>query len=94
MSVRVKKNTMTPSLGRIEQEFKKFPKEAYDYWKRITPKRTGNAKRRTKRQGNKILANYPYAERLDDGYSKQAPRGMFDPTLKYLRRLGRKKLRK
>lgn len=94
MSVRVKRNKIKPSLGRIEKEFKKFPKEAYDYWKKITPKRSGNAKRRTKRQGNTIRANYPYAERLDNGYSKQAPKGMYDPTLKYLRRLGRKKLRK
>ena len=31
-----------------------------------------------------ITANYPYAGRLDDGYSKQAPKGMTEPSLKFL----------
>jgi hypothetical protein len=74
---------------------KKLAKVAYDYFKKITPKDTGNAKRRTRLQGSTIKAKYPYAKRLDEGWSKQAPRGMVDPTIEYLNKyikklLGRK----
>ena len=86
---------MGPSIGKIVARFDKLPKEAYDYWKKITPRDTGNAKRRTRLQGRKIKANYNYAVPLDKGWSKQAPRGMSEPTDKYIRqRIKRSILRK
>ena len=46
-----------------------------------TPIDTGNARSRTKRRGEtKIVADYGYAGRLDDGWSKQAPKGFTAPT--------------
>jgi len=59
-------------------------KEAYDFFRQTTPVDTGNARRNTKRSGDTILAQYPYAVRLDNGYSKQAPDGMSRPTEKYI----------
>ena len=59
-------------------------KEAYDYFKRETPIRSGNARSRTRLQGNEIQADYAYAQRLDDGYSPQAPFGMTKPTEKFI----------
>jgi hypothetical protein len=51
----------------------------------------GNAKRSTRLVGNKIEANYAYAFRLDKlpgpgrpRWSKQAPRGMREPTRQFV----------
>lgn len=60
-------------------------KEAYEYFHDITPIRSGNARNRTRLQQNEIQANYAYAQRLDDGWSRQAPRGMTAPTEKFIR---------
>jgi hypothetical protein len=45
----------------------------------------GNARRNTKLQNNNIDANYPYAKRLEEGYSSQAPNGMTEPTIEEVR---------
>ena len=60
--------------------------ETYTYFKKITPVRSGNARRNTRYSKNKhrITADYAYGARLDDGWSKQAPRGMTEPSLQYL----------
>lgn len=65
---------------------------AYDKFKDITPVRTGNARRNTKKTNNEILADYPYAGILDQGRhstgmrgSEQAPDGMSKPTLEHVR---------
>lgn len=52
-----------------------------DYFKDITPKATGNARSKTSTKDNVIKGDYAYAGRLDEGYSRQAPKGMSDPTL-------------
>lgn len=57
-------------------------------WKtKYKPKnyRPGNARRNTMLKGNTIEANYPYAKRLEEGYSSQAPDGMTEPTLESVR---------
>lgn len=60
---------------------KEIAKFAYDVWVRYTPKRSGNAKRKTELNGDEIHANYPYALRLDQGWSKQhGGVGMSKPT--------------
>lgn len=53
--------------------------------KRITPERSGRAKRswRRERRGKynvNVTNPVPYAERLDAGYSKQAPGGITRPA--------------
>lgn len=56
-------------------------KEAFGAWYKNTPIRSGNARRHTDLRGNIIEANYPYAVRLDHGWSKQSPKGMLEPTM-------------
>ena len=92
--IRVIKNRITPSANKISAKIKQLPKEAYKYWKSITPIDTGNARRRTRLQGSKIKANYNYAVPLDNGWSRQAPDGMSKPTEAYIKKQLRKAIRK
>lgn len=85
---------MTPSLRRIQRDLQKTPQEVYRYWVEKTPKRSGNARRRTVLRDDTISAEYPYAERLDQGWSSQAPTGMSRPTAQFFRNNTRKKVRK
>ena len=75
-------------------------KEMVAEYKKNTPKASGNARSKTKRKGNSVIGDYGYAGVLDDGlfpnppkagtgktsggYSTQAPKGMAEPTLKYV----------
>ena len=70
-------------------------KQSFDYFKQITPIKSGNARNNTRLTNNKIEANYPYADVLDKGRritngrargSNQAPRGMSGPTLAYMKK--------
>lgn len=94
MTVSKIKDTMTASLAKIQQQLSTLPQEAYAYWVSITPKKTGNARRRTRLRGDTIDAAYPYAVPLDEGRSKQAPTGMSKPTEKYIERSLKRKIRK
>lgn len=94
MTVKQVKNTMTASLARIEKALDTLPRQAYDFWVAATPKRTGNARRRTKLRGDTIDAAYDYAVPLDQGWSKQAPDGMSRPTEQFIQRTTKKILRK
>lgn len=86
---------MTSSIRRIQQKLNNLPKEAYQVFKDTTPVRTGNAKRKTRLQGDTINADYPYAQVLDKGRhmtprgmrgSEQAPQGMTKPTEQFIRK--------
>lgn len=69
----IQKNTEPKELARV----------AYTTFKEYTPMRSGNAKKNTRLKGDTIHADYPYAKRLDEGYSKQKGGvGMSEPTLK------------
>lgn len=89
-------------LKRLYEEIDRSIEDAmhftYTYFKRITPKRSGNARRNTieKTRGSdyKIIGDYPYSERLDNGWSKQAKRGMTKPSLKYLEKSLKKHFKK
>jgi len=67
-------------------------KKAFDYFRKLTPVDTGNAKRNTTLTSDYVIeADYPYAFVLDKGRhmtskgargSKQAPQGMTNPTVR------------
>jgi hypothetical protein len=79
---------ITPSITRINERLEKVPQAALDYFVKKTPKRGGNARRKTKLVNKKIIsADYPYAKRLDKGYSKKAPEGMSKPTGDFIKAL-------
>lgn len=58
---------------------------AYKAYVKNTPIRSGNARRKTRKGAGTIDANYAYAQRLEEGWSKQAPNGMTEPTLEEVR---------
>lgn len=74
------------NLTKIRNKIDKVPDEAYKVFVSNTPVRSGNARRKTKLRKDSIEANYPYAKRLDEGYSKQSPKGMVEPTLQFIRK--------
>lgn len=79
-------DNVTTSLRRIKAKLKLLPQEAYKEFVKDTPIRSGHARRSTKLNGNVINANYPYAKRLDEGYSEQSPDGMTKPTEAFIKK--------
>lgn len=88
------KDTLTPSVARIQKQLEQVPRKAFDFWVKTTPKRSGAARRRTSLKGNTIQANYDYAVHLDSGSSAQAAQGMSAPTLSFVDKLINKIVRK
>ena len=80
------KNTITPSLTKLSKKLDQLPREAFNFFKSITPIKSGNARRNTRfnQSRDEITAQYPYAQRLDEGSSKQAPGGMSQPTEEFI----------
>lgn len=78
---------LTTKLKRVSDVKDTVMPQAYQYFKAITPKRSGNAKNRTRLNNSKdIEAAYNYASYLDEGSSRQAPRGMTEPTVAKLKK--------
>jgi hypothetical protein len=67
--------------------YKNTPVGNPSLWKSKPPKgyMPGGARSRTTKSSNEISANYPYARRLDRGWSKQSPDGMVKPTIAAIR---------
>lgn len=83
-NIRARTQQQQLALRRLPRELEKVVKE-------LTPIDSGNARRNTylaqNTTGNaKIRSHYPYAVRLDTGWSKQAPRGFTQPALEWLRK--------
>lgn len=77
---------ITQTLQGMKKELAKYPQDAEDKFVSLTPIRTGNARSKTRLVNNDtIQANYPYAQRLDEGWSRQAPTGMTKPFEKWMR---------
>lgn len=71
-------NKLIKDLGDVPEH---VMDNAYRFFKAETPIRSGNARNNTKlKRKLEIHANYPYAGRLDDGWSRQSPKGMTAPT--------------
>lgn len=69
-------------------------KSAFKFYKKETPKKSGNARNKTTLRGDKIRSGYPYAGRLDEGWSKQSPDGMTEPTIEYMEKEVDRQVRK
>ena len=76
---------VTSNIKKIQNRLDKVPDQAYKVFVQNTPVRSGNARRNTKLRKETIAANYPYAQRLNEGWSKQSPKGMVEPTLNFIR---------
>lgn len=82
--------SVTPNLDRRLAQVRRFmeqvPAIAHEKFRETTPIDTGNARNSTELRGNEIVGNYEYAVRLQEGWSRQAPKGMRDPTIDEIRR--------
>lgn len=79
-------NKLSSKFKKVGTKLNNVPNDAYVFFVNQTPVRSGNARRNTKLQNKtQIQANYPYAKRLDEGYSKQSPKGMINPTIDFIR---------
>lgn len=94
MGIKQVTNNINPAIEKRLANLKPVPSKAYDFFKKVTPIRSGNARRSTDfkstLQGGDITGNYNYANRLNAGYSRQAPQGMTKPTIEEIRRLIRR----
>ena len=71
---------------------KKLIDVGYPVFLKNTPVRSGYARRHTLRDDDEIKAEYPYAKKLDQGYSQQSPKGMVNPTITAIRQYIKNKL--
>ena len=82
------------------EELKDMPQfvmeKTYPYLKDRTPIKSGNARSKTRLEKNKsvIGSRYPYADRLDTGWSQQAPSGFTEPATKEMENLVNDQIRK
>ena len=82
----------------IDQTVRLISEDYFDLVKDKTPVKSGRAKRgwRLKKQKQfsyRVSNRVPYIGRLDDGYSKQAPRGMTRPAAREVLRTTRRRTR-
>lgn len=81
---KIDKRAVDKLFGQLEDLPETVMEEGGEYFKSITPVASGNARNRTKTNAKAknpvIKAGYGYADRLDTGWSKQAPKGMSKPT--------------
>jgi hypothetical protein len=94
-NVKIRRDLLTPNLKKIQKDLQQLPQVVYQQFVSLTPRKTGNARSRTRLVNNrKIQAQYAYATRLDRGWSKQAPQGMTKPTKEFMKQRIRQILRK
>ncbi len=89
------KDNITPGIQNIIKVLQEsLPKVATDAFRKNTPIRTGNARRKTRQSGMSVKASYPYATNLEKGSSRQAREGMSKPTSRTLNKYLKRELRK
>ena len=86
MGLKVSKRDLKQLDKEINEAIDDSMKMTYKFFKKTTPIDKGHARRMTSYNARTltISGKYPYAEQLDSGYSKQAPKGMTEPSLKFL----------
>ena len=90
MKFKVNSSVIQPRLREKARELKTVPPQAHKHFVGVTPIDKRRARKSTRLDGNTINANYPYATRLNNGWSRQARQGMWNPTLKFIKNLVKK----
>jgi hypothetical protein len=73
--------SFSKQMSQLGKAFDTLPEFALESFKSHTPYRSGNARRNTVLRGNSVIADYPYAQRLEDNWSSQTQgNGMVAPT--------------
>ena len=95
MAIEFNLNNRTKKLDQMIQVKPKVMRKALSFFVAQTPIRTGNARAHTTLRSDLVIfADYPYAERLDTGWSKQAPQGMSLPTEKEIAKMVKDELKR
>ena len=103
MKVKLNITSAIKKLNSVAKVTQQVAQDAYKVFYKTTPEKTGNARSKTRLKGKTIEANYPYAGVLDKGRrmtpkgmrgSRQAPRGMSRPTLEYIKKQIKRRIRK
>ncbi len=81
---KIDKTGVDRQFKKLETAMRGLVKAAHTEFIKNTPVRSGNARRKTRLDGDRIVADYAYSQRLDEGYSKQAPEGMVRPTEEWI----------
>ena len=72
VSVQLSRNTFPGVLKKIDTAMAALPAQALAEFQALTPRDTGNARRRTLLVNNReIVGAYPYAQRLENNWSTQ-----------------------
>lgn len=71
-------------MTKLKKNVEGLSKGAYEVFVENTPENTGNAKRKTRLAGDKIIADYDYSQKLDEGFSRKKPKGMTEPTEQWI----------
>jgi len=87
VKIKVNDSQFKTLMGNLEDMSISVMKTLYPYYVNKTPIASGNARNRTKLIRTTITSKYPYAGRLDEGWSKQAPRGFTEPSIDQLENL-------
>jgi hypothetical protein len=88
-------NKISEDITRKQKQLSNLPNDVFIFFRDITPVQTGNARRNTRfdKAKGEIVANYAYAEVLDQGRgvrggqmrgSTQAPKGMSKPSEEFM----------
>lgn len=84
MGMKINDNVFEKRMKKLEELPHLTMDKSFNTYRNTTPIRSGNARNKTKQNKLKFRSNYPYAGRLDEGWSKQAPKGFSDPTIDYI----------
>jgi len=84
MGLKVNSSVFEKRMKKLSGLPKYLLADALRLTKENTPVASGNARNKTTIKGNKVVSDYGYAGRLDNGYSKQAPQGFTKPTIEQL----------
>ena len=81
VSINLDNSKLNARLSKQQDQLVKLSKDSLEKFKSLTPIKTGNARSKTRLESNnsKIVGDYPYAGKLDKGWSKQAPNGIISP---------------
>jgi len=82
----------------VDQMVRSISQDLFDTVKQKTPVRSGRAKkswrlRKERKYSYEVSNRVPYIDRLDEGYSKQAPRGMTRPATREVLNRARRRFR-
>ena len=87
MKITINKRQFDSLVENLDEMPNAVMKTLYPYYVNKTPIRSGNARNRTKLNRKTINSKYGYAGKLDEGWSKQSPKGFTEPSIDQLQKL-------